>query len=234
MRATLPPMDGGTDVDRDDPEGAIQPSQGSEPPRVAVYAAAAGLATAVPVPFVDRALSGLARGAALRRVAKRRGVRLSRDARDILSGGRTTSSLKGRWLRSALASALAPIRIASRIDDAVSTWAAAIVLDHHLVTATRDAHAPLTRDEAVAIRRAMDSAEVDTVLESLRVAPQGFVTTLARAARSAAELDIEGRSPLERIVDTLLDAAAEAPDGVIGRLHDAFDRAMDEAARDDE
>jgi len=221
-------VDGGDEITEEQGDAL---AQDAPPPRVGIYAAAAGLATAVPVPFVDRALSGLARGAALRRVAKRRGIRLSRGARDVLSGGRISRDPKGRWLRSAIASALAPVRVASRVDDAVSTWAAALLLDHHLVVADRPRRAPLTREEALRIRRAMDSAEVDAVLDSLRLAPRAVLDAIAGAVRSAIELDVEDRSPLERAVDSLLDAAAEAPDSIIDRLKQAFDYAMKEDAK---
>src|SRR3972149_2108562 len=55
--------------------GAGPPAARAAGPGMAIYAAAAGLATAVPVPFVDGVLAGLARGAAMRRTAARRGVR---------------------------------------------------------------------------------------------------------------------------------------------------------------
>jgi hypothetical protein len=224
----------GPEITTDDPEdedGLAKTSRSSAPPRVGVYAAAVGLATAVPLPFVDRALSGLARGAALRRVAKRRGVRLSRGARDILSGGRAAGDAKARWLRSAIASAFAPVRIASRVDDAVSMWSAAVLLDHHLASAERPACSALSAHEAERVRCAMDSAAVDAVLESLRVAPGGIAKAVADAFRAAAALDHEDRSPLERAVDTFLDAAADSPDAVIDRLKTAFDRAYRKSER---
>jgi hypothetical protein len=222
----MPPMDGGSELANDTPDELAEDEPSETAPRVGVYAAAAGLATAVPLPFADRVLSGLARGAALRRVAKRHGVRLTRGARDILSGGRVSQDPKGRWLRSAISSALAPLRIASRVDDAVSTWAAAILLDHHLTTAERPRGAPLSRDEAVAIRHAMDSAEVHAVLEALRLAPSGVARAIGDALRAAVELDTEDRSPVERAVDTLLDAAADSPESILERLRGAFDHAM--------
>jgi hypothetical protein len=222
-------MDGGSKLVNDAPdELSEEEAQPEVLPRVGVYAVAAGLATAVPVPFADRVLSGLARGSALRRVAKRHDVRLTRGARDVLSGGRVSRDPKGRWLRSAITSALAPLRVASRVDDAISTWSAAVLLDHHLATAERPKGAPLSRDEALAVRHAMDSAEVDAVLEALHLAPGHVVRTIGESLRAAVELDTEDRSPVERAVDTLLDAAADSPGSVVERLRAAFDRAMRE------
>jgi hypothetical protein len=40
------------------------------------------------------------------------------------------------------------------------------------------------------------------------------------------ELDTEDRSPVERAVDTLLDAAADSPESILERLRGAFDHAM--------
>src|SRR5690606_25929324 len=68
-----------------DEEGTLGPARGAG---VMVYAAASGLLTSVPVPFLDSLLGGLARGAALRRIAGRHGVRLTREARDVLAAPR--------------------------------------------------------------------------------------------------------------------------------------------------
>jgi len=213
-------------------DGLAEAAPSTPSPRVAVYAAAVGLATAVPVPFVDQALSGLARGAALRRVAERRGVRLSRGARDVLTGAPVRRGPKRRLIRRILSgvvsSALAPVRLASRFDDALSMWAAALLLDHYLrVVRGGPEGRPLGPEEAMGVRRAIDSAEVEAVLETLRAAPRSFVGALGDAARSVTALDREDRSPAERVVDTLLDAAATAPDSIALGLCRAFEAALD-------
>src|SRR5262245_4521623 len=114
---------------------------------VTVYATVAGFAGAVPIPILDSALSELARGAAMRRVARRHGVVLTPDARAILAGPGAlapTSSERGRLLKAALSSVLAPLRIASRIEDGLGTLFAAVLLDHFLRRPDRPRGAALT------------------------------------------------------------------------------------------
>lgn len=194
-----------------------------------MYAAAAALATVVPVPILDRMLSRLARGAAMRRVAARHQVRLVGEARAILS--RTTPEGRRRavsvgLVRKALTRLVPPLRIAARLDDALETFAASLLLDHYLGRGGRDPGAPLGTDEARRVRRAMDAAMSAGPLESLREAPGGLWTTVVSAARSTVTPDVEDRSPAERLVDSLLDAAADAPGEVGGDLRAAFDDAL--------
>ena len=191
-----------------------------------VYAAAAGLASAVPVPWLDRALSELARGAAVRRVAARHGVRLTRDARTVLAASPARGARSMRPAGKLLARATAPLRVASRLDDALSTWATAVLLDHHLATSARPSHAPLGADEARRIQRAASSAEVEGALAVLRATPGSVVRTIVEAFRSVGTADFEDRTPAERFADVLLDAAARSPAGARAELVEAFGAAM--------
>lgn len=196
---------------------------------VVVYAAAAGLASIVPVPFLDSLLTGVARGSAVRRIAARRGVRLSHDARRTLAGvsiTRPTGTGAARLLRMALSRALSPIRIASRLEDATATVLSSLLLDHYLATEERRLGAPLDEIEARRIRNAMEAAFSASGLESLRSLPLGALEILVRAARAALALDAEDRGPVERFVDALLDGAADAPSEWIERLRVLFDQAL--------
>lgn len=196
---------------------------------MAVYAAAAGLAAAVPVPFVDSALGGLARGAALRRVASRHGVRLAGEAREILSrplAAERSRSWGASVVRRSLARIAAPLRIAVRLEDALMTCVAALLLDHYLATADRERGAPIGVDEARRLRGAIEHAAVAGAAGSLREAPGRFWTALREALRAAATPDPEDRSPAERLVDALLDAAADAPGEMGERMRAAFDDAL--------
>jgi hypothetical protein len=93
--------------------------------------------------------------------------------------------------------------------------------------------APVTEPEARRVRAAMDSAEVAAVIGALRAAPRGTWRAVTGALRAAFDVDGEDRSPLERLVDGLLDAAADAPADLRVRLCDAFDRAMHGAGESD-
>lgn len=209
-----------------------------EPPRAlarpttagaAVYAAAAGVVSAVPVPFLDGLLGGIARGSAMRRVASRRGVRLSREARKVLSHvslSRSTGTGPARLLRAALSRALAPVRIASRVEEAGATFLAALVFDHYLASSPRRVGAPVGEAEALRVRAAMEAAFVDGGLEALRSVPLGVLEGVFRAGKDSLQPDLEDRGLVERFVDHLLDGAADAPSDVFQRVCDLFDTAM--------
>src|SRR5690606_4911779 len=84
---------------RETPRALARPATGG----VVVYAAVAGAASVVPVPFVDAFLAKLARGSAMRRVAARRGVRLTPEGRAVLARPGLSSPLgsaPARLLRS--------------------------------------------------------------------------------------------------------------------------------------
>ncbi len=205
------------------------PEELRERPQIAVYAAAAGLATAVPVPFLDVALTGLARGAALRRVAARHGVRLAGEPREVLSrplSAERRSALQAHLVRRAVAQLVAPLRIAARMEDALLTFVAALLLDHYLATSPRERGAPIGVEEARRIREAMERAALAGPFASLRDAPHGFWRTIVDGVRAAAKPDAEDRTPVERLVDAVLDAAADAPGEVADRMRRAFDAAL--------
>ena len=216
---------------RETPRALARPATGG----VVVYAAAAGVASIVPVPFVDVMLAKLARGSAMRRVAARRGVRLTPDARVVLARPGLSAQLgtaPARLLRTAITRALAPIRIASRIEDATATFLSALMLDHYLATSDRRPGAPLGDREADIVRSAMEQAWADSGLEALRTVPVGIAELFVHAAKATVQLDTEGRGPVERFVDALLDGAADAPDDLMQRMRDHFDAAI--AARSGE
>ncbi len=210
---------------REPPRALARPSASG----AAVYAAAAGVVSAIPVPFLDGLLGGIARGSAMRRVAARRGVRLSREARKVLSHvslSRSTGTGPARFLRAALSRALAPVRIASRVEEASATFLAALVFDHYLTTSSRRAGAPIGEAEAVRVRAAMEAAFIDGGLEALRSIPMGALETVFRAGKDSLQPDLEDRGLVERFVDQLLDGAADAPSDVFQRVCDLFDAAM--------
>lgn len=227
------------------PEATEPRALAHEPPRAlvrhstagaAVYAAAAGVVSAVPVPFVDGILGGIARGSAMRRVASRRGVRLSREARQVLAAvslSRATGSGPARLLRAALSRALAPVRIASRAEEAGATFLAALLFDHYLATSGRRVGAPVGEAEALRVRAAMEAAFVDGGLEALRSVPLGALEAVWNAGKQSLQPDLEDRGIVERFVDGLLDVAADAPSDVFQRMCDLFDLAIarEEASR---
>ncbi len=198
---------------------------------VSVYAAVTGLAGAVPVPMLDAVLSELSRGAAMRRVAMRHGVVLTPDARGILSAPgsiHATSSERGRLLKAALASVLAPFRIAARIDDAFGTLFAAVCLDHFLRRPDRPDGADLTAAEARRVRSATERAIGEAGFDALKTIPAGLYQIFKRAVDAVMNADEERRSPIERFVDAVLDGLADAPDDLVDALTLQFDLALEQ------
>jgi hypothetical protein len=196
---------------------------------VSVYAAAAGLAGAIPVPLLDGVLSELARGAAMRRVAKRHGVSLTPDARAILAGPGAfgpTSSERGRLLKTALATVLAPFRIAARIEDALGTLFAAVLLDHFLRRPDRPRGAALTEAEARRVRAAIERSIATAGFDVIKTVPVGLWRVVQNGVTSMVRVDQESRSPLERLVDAILDSAADAPDELVDTLIHHFEEAL--------
>jgi hypothetical protein len=196
---------------------------------VSVYAAITGLAGAVPVPMLDGVLSELSRGAAMRRVAKRHGVALTPDARAVLAGPGTvhaTSTERGRMLKAALASLLAPFRLAARLEDAIGTLFAAILLDHFLRRADRPDGVTLTEAEARRVRSATEVAIGAAGFDAIKTIPLGLWAILKEAFDALLAPDPEGRSPIERFVDAVLDGLADAPNDLVDTLTLHFDEAL--------
>lgn len=200
----------------------------SRPGNVGVYAAAAGLAAALPVPFVDALLSEAARGAAMRRVAARHGVRLTRDARRVLAApGQLEGGRKARVVRSVLSRVLLLVRMANRFEDAIAAFVSASLLDYYLKTSGRRSGSPMTEAEARRVRRAMDVAAMEGVLGSLRRTPEGagaLASTLADAFRGS---DVEDRTPVERVIDAFLDVLADGPSELVSEVKARFDSVLE-------
>lgn len=210
---------------RDTPRAMARPATSG----IAIYAAVAGAASVVPIPVLDATLAKLARGSAMRRVAARHGVRLTPEARVVLARPGLASQLAttpARLLRTAVTRALAPIRVASRIEDALATFLSALMLDHYLSTSDRRVGSPVGEREATIVRAAMEHAWADSGLEALRTIPVGIVQLVVHAAKATVQLDTEGRGPVERFVDALLDGAANAPDDLLQQMRDHFDAAI--------
>jgi hypothetical protein len=231
-----PLRDGADAADLERPPSEFPPERTKRTPlaqqagvSVTVYATVAGVAGAVPIPILDSALSELARGAAMRRVAKRHGVVLTPDARAILAGPGAvgaTSSDRGRLLKSALSTVLAPFRIAARIEDGLGTLFAAVLLDHFLRRPDRPKGAALTEAEARRVRIAIERAVAAAGFDAIKTVPLGVFRILKNGLSAMVTVDAESRSPLERLVDSILDELADGPDELVDTLTYHFDEAL--------
>jgi hypothetical protein len=100
------------------------------------------------------------------------------------------------------------------------------LLDHYLLTAERRPGAPLTEDEAPRVQRAIKGATGKGAADALKGAPLSAFIAFKSALDAATAPDPEGRPAVERIVDALLDALADAPDGVTEAIRQRFDDAL--------
>jgi len=198
-----------------------------------VYSVASGLVAALPVPFVDQWLTPAVRGSALRRVAQRHNVPFTPAGREVLSavgGGDVRRRIEGRVAREVFRQLLRPLRLVTRFEDGLYTLASAQLLDHYLRTADRAPGAPLDALEAERIRGAMETAMVEGLWSGVRAGPDGVLQTVRKAFDAVTTPDeIEQRGPVERLLDAVLEGAADGPAGLGGKLEDAFDPALQRA-----
>lgn len=201
-------------------------------PSLGVYAAAAAFLSAIPVPLVDGILSDAARGAAFRRVAATHGLRLGEGARRALVGGSTPEKKNRRTLvraaRSMVQRVFIPARLATRLEMASRTLVEARLLDLYLETVPRREGAPLGAREAAKVRASMDEA----LREGLSGVTGALTTRIVEArgaltgGASRAEAAHDDRALLERLVDTLLDLAADLPHEALEPIKARFTEAM--------
>ena len=196
---------------------------------IGMYAFVAGLTAAIPLPVIDELLSSAARGAAMRRVAQRHGVKLSHDARKILSQPTlraTGGGKRARWVRSLVGRVLAPLRIASRLEDGATAMVSASLFDHYLRTSDRPEGQRVDGAEAQRIHRAIEKATMGSAWDVGKAVPMTIKTAVSDAVQAFRDDDEEDRGAVERVVDATLDAVADAPDvwrqGMLGR----FEKAM--------
>ncbi|MBX3247023.1 MAG: hypothetical protein KF901_07575 [Myxococcales bacterium] len=198
-------------------------------PPVGAHALAAAVVSSLPVPLLAPRALQLVRGAALRRVAHARSVRLTREARAILARppeAVTPGGIARRVVGAMTARIAAPLLVAQRVEAALGVLVDARLLDRHLGRRARRAHAPLGADEARAIVAAVAAARRGAAWKTLVGLPRGGVTVAQRTGRAIVGEELEDRTPIERVVDALLDAAADVP----GDLFDALARDFDAAS----
>jgi hypothetical protein len=202
-------------------------------PNLGVYAAAAAFLSGIPVPIVDGLLSDAARGAAFRRVAASRGVRLGAGARKALVAQSYMPKRSGRTVvraaRSMIQRAFLPARMATRVETASRSLVETRLFELYLSTVERREGAPLGVHEAERVRAAMNDA--------LREGMGGVTAALLARLREAGSALVgarrpedahDDRAPLERVVDALLDVAADLPLDALEPLEARFLASLDD------
>ena len=187
--------------------------------RAGVYAAAAGLAASIPIPWVDQMVSEAARAAALRGVAERYGLRLDAEVQ--------------RLLRTALKRFVMPWRWFARLEEGLAVFVAVLLLDDYLAKRAQDgASTRFDRAEAERVRRAIDAALLQTSLQGVVEIPTEslrFFRQSAQALRQASEGGPKAR--LEGVADVLLEGIGALPDALRQRLRTHFEAALAKEGR---
>ena len=80
------------------------------------------------------------------------------------------------------------------------------------------------REGVLGFARAVEEAGFD----ALKTIPAGLWQILRRAFDALVNADEEGRSPIERFVDAVLDGFADAPDDLVDALTLQFDLALEQ------
>ncbi|MEO0321673.1 MAG: hypothetical protein AAF447_01855 [Myxococcota bacterium] len=208
----------------------------TDPVSLVPHATVAAFAAALPIPLLDDVLGRLARGSALRRVAKGHGVALRPDARQRLAEAAPPllQALPGGGItRRVLVRVATPLRVWGRAEAGVVAMLDARLLDHYLAIAPergwREAGAPLALVEAESLLAAMKAAREGGLPRSLLAFPVRFAASLSDLPSTLRGDDDEGRNRVERAMDTLLDAFADAPPGAWEAVTARFERALEAA-----
>ena len=188
--------------------------------RLGSYAAMGAAVGLMPLPWLPGALTDRLRGALLHDVARRHGLSLSKEARQILSApfgppmmrgviGQAVQFASGRLLgRFGPLAALAPVR------GALSTFVLGHLFHRYVSSLRQERALRIDAEEARRVRRAID----DALMRAL--------TTPAPAEEVEAVGADDPRDELTRVVDGLLAAAASVPGWLVRRLDAAFDASL--------
>lgn len=193
----------------------------------AVYAFVAGAAHAVPVPYVSAAITSSIGGAALRGVAARRGVTLTRSARRtladvVLPAGPRSPSGSVMWrLRDRL---YARVRSLSKTAVVWRAFGAVSLFDAYL--GERDFAPTLELEEALRVQVAIERALSETFDHALAAMPREIGDALSHMFEALTRDDPEGRPRVQAATDALLDLVAEVPIDLMEALHARFEVAL--------
>lgn len=185
---------------------------------VPVYAVAAGLAAAVPLPLIDGWLARTARGSAMRRVAERHGLTLSPEARRHLGDVQLPKHLRVRGYRvarAALQKSFFPMVPVRHVEDALAALGSSLLFDAYL------RHRPFPRGTTVeladarTIRRSIDGALVHGATDLAAALPELAKSLASESWRIVRYGEERGLSRAEKLVDHVLDAIADVPENIL-------------------
>ncbi len=194
-----------------------------EPSRLGVYAALGATVAAVPLPWVPDSLARRVRGALVHDIAVRRGLSLTREAREVLANPAGPGERRGLLSQAAR---FLGMRFATRVLTSVGPvgviWPAQSALRTYLLGRMFDRYLDRWRTER-AVR--IDAAEAQRVRRAIDAALAGSLRVQLGPTEEPTPVD-DQRDPTTALLDALLGAAAGLPERLLHRLEIAFDEGI--------
>jgi hypothetical protein len=194
--------------------------------RLGVYTALGATVAIVPFPWIPEALTKRIRGALAHDVAARRGLSLSREARDVLSEPSDTGAPRGvvsqvlrfagMRLAARMFTRLGPVGMMWPVQYGLRTYVLGRMLDRYLERWRTERAVRIDVAEARRVRHAIDGALARAL--TVQVAP----------AEEPTPVD-DQRDPTTALVDALIGIAAGVPERLLRRLDTAFDELVGQA-----
>lgn len=194
--------------------------------RLGVYAALGAYAGAVPLPWVPDALARRVRGALVHDVAARHGLSLTPEARDVLADPSAPDGARGIAVRAmryvgwrVAARALTrfgPLGLVWPLRHALQTYALGHLFGRYLELSRSEGATRVDSDEALRVRRAIDSALARAITVETGPVEQPSIVD-------------DQRDPATALVDGVIALTAGVPARLVRRLDAAFDELIAQA-----
>jgi hypothetical protein len=197
-----------------------------EPGRLGVYATLGATVAVVPFPWIPDALARRIRGALAHDIAARRGLSLSKEARDVLSDPSEPGAPRGalsqalRFLGIKLAA-----RVFARFGPVGMLWPVQYGLRTYVLGRMLDRYFERWRTER-AVR--IDVAEARRVRGAIDGALARAMTVQIAPSEEPTPVD-DQRDPTTALIDALIGIAAGVPERLLRRLDAAFDELLAQA-----
>jgi hypothetical protein len=186
--------------------------------RIAVYAALGGASGVVPFPWLPNAMARRLRGALAQDIASRRGLSLTKEARELLAEPEPREAARGlfgealRFASRKLFTRFSPLAILPPVRGAAHVFALGHLFDRYIEKNRSLRSVRIDEEEAKLIRKGIDAAMLAVLNPELPV---------ERAPRLGAPEDL--RDPPTQMLDGVIIAIAGVPEWLVRRLDAAFD-----------
>jgi hypothetical protein len=186
--------------------------------RIAVYAALGGASGVVPFPWLPNAMARRLRGALAQDIAARRGLSLTKEARELLAEPEPREAARGlfgeaiRFATRKFVTRFSPLAILPPVRSAAHVFALGHLFDRYIEKNRSLRSVRIDAEEAKLIRKGIDAAMMAVINPELAV---------ERAPRLNAPEDL--REPATQMLDGVIIAVAGVPEWLVRRLDAAFD-----------